>query len=37
MDGKSLSEEFKDLVISMLSYDPALRPTIEEILRHPWM
>lgn len=37
MDGHSLSDEFKDLVLRMLSYDPSCRPTIEEIQAHPWM
>ena len=37
MDGETLSSEFKELVISMLSYDPSCRPTIEEVQRHPWM
>jgi serine/threonine protein kinase len=37
MDGQSLSEDFKDLVLKMLSYDPASRPTIEEVQKHPWM
>ena len=37
MDGQSLSDDFKDLVLRMLSYDPAARPTIEEVRRHPWM
>ena len=35
--GENLSEEFKDLVLKMLAYDPAKRPTIEEIKNHPWM
>ena len=32
----SYSEEFKKLFISMVSYDPEKRPTIEEILKDPW-
>ena len=35
--GEALSEEFKDLIIRMLSYDPACRPTIEELQSHPWL
>jgi len=31
------SEEFKDIVQSMLQLDPAHRPTIPEVLAHPWM
>ena len=32
-----LSEDFKDLYIKMVSFDPNKRPTIEEILKHDWM
>lgn len=35
--GDSLSEDFKDLIIKMFSYDGTKRPTIEEIQEHPWM
>ena len=31
------SEEFKDLFQKMMSYDPKMRPTVEEILSHPFM
>jgi serine/threonine protein kinase len=34
---KFFSEEFKDLVESMLKLEPAQRPTISDILAHPWM
>lgn len=30
------SLEFKDLISAMFSYDPAKRPTIEQIKAHPW-
>ena len=30
------SKDFKDLLIRMLAYDPALRLTIDEIKEHPW-
>merc|ERR1712087_780775 len=30
------SNEFIDLVSSMLSYDPTHRPSISEIMAHPW-
>lgn len=33
----SLSKEFKDLFIKMISFNPADRPSIQEILMHPWM
>ena len=35
--GENLSEEFKDLVLKMLAYNPAKRPTIDEVKNHPWM
>ena len=35
--GSSLSPEFKDLVLRMLSHDPSQRLTIEEVAQHPWM
>jgi serine/threonine protein kinase len=36
-NGTNLSPEFKDLVLSMLSHDPSKRPTIEQVIQHPWM
>ena len=30
------SHEFEDLVHTMLSYDPAKRPTLSQIKSHPW-
>jgi calcium-dependent protein kinase len=35
--GKSLSNEFKDLMQKMFSYDPSKRPTIEELKNHAWL
>ena len=32
-----VSDNFKDLMLRMLSYDPSKRPTIEELKSHPWM
>ena len=32
----SLSQEFKDLYIKMISYNPIKRPSVEEILKHEW-
>ena len=32
-----LSQEFKDLYIQMVSYNPSERPTIAEILESEWM
>ena len=32
-----LSDNLKNLLESLLNYDPALRPTIADILSHPWM
>ena len=34
--GEYLSEEFRDLIMRMLSYKGSERPTIEEIKKHPW-
>lgn len=31
------SGEFKDLFQKMMSLNPAHRPTVEEIMQHPWM
>ena len=31
------NEEFKDLYEKMIAYNPKTRPTINEILEHPWM
>ena len=31
------SEDFKDLIQSMLQLDPLHRPTITEVMGHPWM
>ena len=32
-----MSESLKDLIVSMLQLDPAHRPTMSEIMAHPWM
>jgi serine/threonine-protein kinase SRK2 len=32
-----LSEECRDLLQKLFSYDPSERPSIEEIRQHPWM
>lgn len=32
-----LSDEFKDLIIKMVSYDASKRPTISELKEHPWI
>ena len=34
---KFFSEEFKDLVETMLKLEPGQRPTMAEVLAHPWM
>ena len=36
-DGKKYSDEFKDLMQSMFSYDPSKRPTVDQLKSHPWM
>merc|ERR1712022_47732 len=35
--GQNLSNEFKDLILKIFSYDGKERPTVEEIKKHPWM
>eukprot|EP00347_Sterkiella_histriomuscorum_P002389 403368348 len=37
VQGTYLSEECRDLLQRLFSYDPSQRPTIEEIKNHPWM
>lgn len=34
---KFFSDEFKDLITTMLQFDPKLRPTLAEIASHPWL
>ena len=34
---KDMSEEFKDLIMKMISYEPSTRLTIQQIKNHPWM
>jgi serine/threonine protein kinase len=31
------SDEFKDLIQSMLQLDPSHRPSMAEVMAHPWM
>jgi serine/threonine protein kinase len=35
--GLDLSNDFKDLILKMFSYDGKKRPTIEDLKKHPWM
>jgi serine/threonine protein kinase len=35
--GQNLSDDFKDLIIKMFSYNGEERPTIEQIRGHSWM
>ena len=35
--GDNLSDEFKDLILRMFSYDGDKRPTLKEIVEHPWV
>jgi len=35
--GENLSDDFKDLISKIFSYDGKRRPTIEDIKKHPWM
>ena len=34
---KPLSDEFKDLMQSLLNLDPAKRPKMKDLLKHPFM
>ena len=36
-ENKFFSDDFKDLITSMLQYEPSHRPSFSEILSHPWM
>ena len=31
-----LSDELKDLLVNMMQLDPSARPTLDEVLTHPW-
>ena len=35
--GKSLSNDFKELILSIFSYDGSKRPTIKQLREHPWL
>jgi len=35
--GEKLSDEFKDLILKMFSYDSNKRPTVAELKQHPWL
>jgi len=35
--GNNLSDEFKDLILRMFSYDGNKRPTIDQLKAHPWI
>lgn len=37
VNGVDLSPEFKDLILSLFSYNPEQRPTIDQIRQHPWL
>jgi len=37
VNGHGLTDEFKHLVLSMFSYDPESRPTLQDLKAHPWM
>ena len=34
---ESYSKEFKQIMISLLNYDPEKRPTLEMLKIHPWV
>ena len=35
--GNQLSNDFKDLIQKMLNYDSSVRPTVEELKKHPFL
>ena len=35
--GQNLSDDFKNLILSIFEYDGSKRPTLEMIRKHPWM
>jgi serine/threonine protein kinase len=37
VNGHGLSDEFKDLILSLFQYDGDRRPTLQDIKAHPWM
>ena len=37
LGAESMSENFKDLFSRMTAYDPAERPSLTEIKKHPWV
>ena len=37
VNGQNLSPEFRDLIVSLFSYDSTKRPTIDQIRAHPWL
>lgn len=37
VQGTYLSADCRDLLQKLFSYDPQQRPTLEEVLQHPWM
>jgi serine/threonine protein kinase len=37
VNGQSLSNEFKDLILALFNYDPEKRPSINQVRTHPWL
>jgi len=37
VNGKNLSDDFKDLILKFFSHNGEDRPTIEQVRAHPWM
>lgn len=37
VNGNQLSQDFKDLILSLFSYNPEDRPTLEQLKNHPWL
>lgn len=37
VNGQNLSNDFKDLILKMFSYNPEERMTLEQLKSHPWV
>ena len=37
VNGTDLSQDFKDLILGLFSYDPEHRMTLEQVRNHPWL
>ena len=37
VQGTDLSDEFKDLIQKLFSYEGDQRPSLQDVINHPWM